>query len=344
MSEEKKLIVSASPHMKSPATVPGIMLDVVISLIPAAFAGIAVFGFRAAAVMAVCVISCVLFEFFARKIMKRSVTIGDLSAVVTGLLLAFNLPVDIPLWMCVIGSFVAIVIVKQFFGGIGQNFANPAITARIVMLVSFASSMSTFTVPKAAQAVDAVTSATPLAVLGGIDKGADLTVEITKRLGSGELPSMLRMFFGVRGGCIGETCAAALLLGAAYLLIRGVISFAIPGAYIGTVAVFMLLTSGFNIGYTAYELMGGGLLLGAFFMATDYTTSPINTKGKIVFGVGCGLVTSVIRLYGSLPEGVSYSILLMNILCPLIEKATAPKFFGFIKEKKEKKAKEGATA
>lgn len=340
MSEEKKLIVSASPHMKSPSSVSGIMLDVVISLIPAAFAGIAVFGFRAAAVMAVCIICCVLFEFFARKIMKRSVTVGDLSAVVTGLLLAFNLPVDIPLWMCAVGSFVAIVIVKQFFGGIGQNFANPAITARIVMLVSFASAMSSFSVPKAA--TDAVTTATPLAVLGSIDKTADLSVETVKLLGSGELPSLLKMFFGVRGGCIGETCAAALLLGAAYLLARRVISLAIPVSYIGTAAVFMLLTSGFNLTYTAYELMGGGLLLGAFFMATDYTTSPINKKGKIVFGVGCGLVTSVIRLYGSLPEGVSYSILLMNILCPLIEKATAPKYFGFVKTKKEKKEKKEA--
>ncbi len=343
MSEEKKLIVSASPHMKSPDTVPGIMLDVVISLIPAAFAGIVVFGFRAAAVIATCIISCVLFEFFARKIMKRSVTVGDLSAVVTGLLLAFNLPVGIPLWMCVIGSFVAIVIVKQFFGGIGQNFANPAITARIVMLVSFASAMSGFTVPKIS-GVDAVTTATPLAALGGIDKAADLSVEMTKLLGSGDLPDLLKMFFGVREGCIGETCAAALLLGAAYLLIRRVIGFEIPVFYIGTVAVFMLISSDFNFRYTAYELMGGGLLLGAFFMATDYTTSPINKKGKIVFGIGCGLITSVIRLYGSLPEGVSYSILLMNILCPLIEKATAPRYFGFIKQKKEKKAKEDATA
>lgn len=340
MSDTKLLTVSASPHAKGPSTVPGIMLDVIISLIPAAFAGIAVFGFRAAAVIAVCIISCVLFEYFSRKIMKRRMTVGDLSAVVTGLLLAFNLPVDIPLWMCVIGSFVAIVIVKQFFGGIGQNFANPAITARIVMLVSFASSMSSFAVPKAAAAVDAVTSATPLAVLGGIDRTADLSVEMTKLLGSGGLPSLARMFFGVRGGCIGETCTAALLLGAIYLMARGVIRFTIPGTYIGTVALFMLLTSGFNLRYTAYELMGGGLILGAFFMATDYTTSPINFKGKIVFGIGCGILTSVIRLYGSLPEGVSYSILLMNILCPLIEKATAPKYFGFIKQKKEKKAKE----
>lgn len=342
MSEEKKLIVSSSPHMKSHSSVQGIMLDVIISLIPAAFAGVAVFGFRAAAVMAVCVASCVLFEFLARKIMKRSMTIGDLSAVITGLLLAFNLPVDIPLWMCVIGSFVAIVIVKQFFGGIGQNFANPAITARIVMLVSFASAMSSFSVPKAAKAVDAVTTATPLAVLGNIDAGADLGVEITKLIGSGGLPKFLTMFFGVRGGCIGETCAAALILGAIYLIARGVISIAIPGTYIGTVAIFMLISSRFNFVYTAYELMGGGLILGAFFMATDYTTSPVNLKGKIVFGIGCGLLTSVIRLYGSLPEGVSYSILLMNILCPLIEKATAPKYFGFIKQKKEKKEKEAA--
>lgn len=336
MSEERKLKVSASPHMKSPVTVSGIMLDVIISLVPAGFAGVAVFGLRALAVMATCIGSCLIFEYLARKIMKRSTTLSDLSAVVTGLLLAFNLPVSIPLWMCVLGSFVAIVIVKQFFGGLGQNFANPAITARIVLLVSFASAMTGFTAPKAS-GVDAVATATPLASLSGLSAGGDFSARAQALFSGGELPALKEMFFGVRAGCIGETCTVALLLGAVYLLARGIISFAIPVSYIGTVAVFMLIYSGFNLQFTAYELMSGGLLLGAFFMATDYTTSPINKKGKLVFGIGCGLLTAVIRLYGSLPEGVSYSILLMNILCPLIEKATAPKFFGFVKEKKTKK-------
>ncbi len=339
MNETAKLTVSASPHVKGPATVSGVMFDVIIALCPAAIAGIAVFGFRAALVMAVCVGSCVAFEYLSRKIMKKSVTVGDLSAVVTGLLLAFNLPVSIPLWMCVIGSFVAIVIVKQLFGGVGQNFANPAITARIVLLVSFASAMTHFPEPKS---VDAIVSATPLATLSGFDLSGDLTGQIHLYQAADKLPSYFRMFLGVRQGCIGEVCAAALLIGAAYLLIRGVIKIAIPFSYIGTVAVFMLLASRFNLAFTAYQLMGGGLLLGAFFMATDYATSPVNLKGKIVFGIGCGLLTSVIRLYGSLPEGVSYSILLMNIACPLIEKATAPAYFGFVKKKKEKKAKEQA--
>ncbi|MCH5197985.1 MAG: RnfABCDGE type electron transport complex subunit D [Oscillospiraceae bacterium] len=336
MEEEKKLLtVSASPHVKSPATVRGIMLDVIISLIPAVFAGIAVFGGRAAAVIAVSVASCVIFEAIAVKIMKKPMCIGDLSAVITGLLLAFNLPVTIPLWMCVLGSFVAIVVVKQLFGGIGQNFANPAITARIVLLVSFASAMTNFTSPKA---FDAVTSATPLSFLGNLDRAGDITAEIMKLVGSGDLPDLFKMFLGVRAGCIGEVCSAALLLGAVYLMVRRVISPIIPCCFIGTVTVMMFALSGGSFYFTVYEVLGGGLLLGAFFMATDYSTSPINKKGKVLFGIGCGIITSVIRLYGSLPEGVSYSILLMNVMCPLIEKFTAPKYFGFIKSKKKKEA------
>lgn len=337
MEDKKLFTVSASPHTKAPATTRSIMLDVIIALIPAGIAGIAIFGLRAAVVIAVCVGCSVLFEFLSGKVMKRPLSIGDLSAVITGLLLAYNLPVTIPLWMCVIGAFVAIVIVKQLFGGIGQNFANPAITARIVLLVSFASAMTNFTVPKA---LDAVTTATPLASLGAIDRAGDIPAQ----LASADLPSLLQMLFGVRGGCIGEVCAAALLLGCLYLLIRRVISFIIPVSYICTVAVLMLLLSRGNLIYTAYELLGGGLLLGAIFMATDYSTSPINKKGKLVFGVGCGILTTVIRLFCSLPEGVSYSILLMNVLTPLIEKFTAPTYFGMIKEKKEKKSKEAAAS
>ena len=335
MEDKKLLTVSASPHTKAPATTRSIMLDVIIALIPAGIAGIAIFGLRAAAVIAVCVASAVLFEALSVKLMKRPRSIGDLSAVITGLLLAYNLPVRIPLWMCVIGAFVAIVIVKQLFGGIGQNFANPAITARIVLLVSFASAMTNFTAPLAA---DAVTTATPLAALGAIDRAGDISAQ----LAASDLPTLLKMFFGVRGGCIGEVCAAALLLGCVYLLIRRVISFIIPVSYIGTVAILMLILSKGNLYYTAYELLGGGLMLGAIFMATDYATSPINKKGKLVFGIGCGVLTTVIRLYCALPEGVSYSILLMNVLTPLIEKFTAPRYFGMIKEKKEKKNKEGA--
>ncbi len=341
MEENKKLVVSASPHAKSSATVRGIMLDVIIALIPAAFAGVTVFGLRAALVMAVCIGCCLLCEFLARKVMKRSNTLGDLSAVVTGLLLAFNLPVKTPLWICAIGSFVAIVVVKQFFGGIGHNFANPAITARIVLLVSFASALTNFTAPTVGGA-DAVSTATPLASLSKITLAGGVGTQLSDLIAEGQIPALLKMFLGVRPGCIGETCALALLLGAAYLLIRGVIKITIPAAYLLTFTCFMLIASGFDLTYTAYELLSGGLLLGAFFMATDYTTSPINTAGKVVFGVGCGVLTAVIRLYCSLPEGVSYSILLMNIACPLIEKLTAPKYFGFIKKKKEKKAGDAA--
>lgn len=341
MEEQKKLVVSASPHVKSDATVRGIMLDVIIALIPAAFAGVTVFGLRAALVMAVCIACCMLSEFLARKVMKRSNTLGDLSAVVTGLLLAFNLPVKTPLWICAIGSFVAIVVVKQFFGGIGQNFANPAITARIVLLVSFAGAMTNFTAPTVGGA-DAVSTATPLASLSKISLSGGVGGQLDALVSDGQLPGLLKMFLGVRPGCIGETCALALLLGALYLLIRGVIKITIPAAYLLTFSCIMLIGSGFDLTYTAYELLSGGLLLGAFFMATDYTTSPINTAGKVVFGVGCGVLTAVIRLFGSLPEGVSYSILLMNIACPLIEKLTAPKYFGYIKKKKEKKAGDAA--
>lgn len=335
MSENTKLTVSASPHIQGSATVTSIMLDVIIALIPAAFAGVAVFGVKAALVIAVCIISCVAFEALSRKIMKRHSTLGDLSAVVTGLLLAFNLPVGIPLWMCVVGSLVAIVVVKQFFGGIGQNFANPAITARIVLLVSFAGAMTGFSSP-ASGGVDAVATATPMAHLSAINLDGNITAQLKQLISDGELPSLLHMLFGVRQGCIGEVCSVALLLGAVYLLARGIIKLTIPAFYIGCVAVFMLIVSDFNIYYTAYELLGGGLLLGAFFMATDYTTSPINKKGKIVFGIGCGLLTCIIRLYCAVPEGVSYAILLMNIACPLIEKLTAEKYFGFTRLKKTK--------
>lgn len=324
MVNGKKLVVSASPHLRSKHTTPKIMLDVIIALIPALIASIVLFGPRVIAVTATTVITAVLAEYISRKVMKRHNTISDLSAVVTGLILAFNLPVSIPLWIAAIGSVVAIVVVKQFFGGIGQNFANPAITARIVLLLSFATQMGNWTAPLSWR-TDAVTTATPLALIG--EKGA-------------ELPSLLDMFIGNRAGCLGETCTLALLIGGIYLIARKVISFKIPVAYIGTFAIVMLIAGKGDFEFVAYQLMGGGLMLGAFFMATDYATSPLNTDGKYIFGIGCGLLTAVIRLFGSLPEGVSFAILIMNLLVPLIERITTPKPFGT--PKKEKKAKEAA--
>ena len=321
MVDGKKLVVSASPHLRTKDTTTRIMLDVIIALIPALIASIVLFGPRVLAVTATSVISAVLSEYVARKVMKRHNTIQDLSAVVTGLILAFNLPVSIPLWMAAIGSFFAIVVVKQFFGGIGQNFANPAITARIILLLSFGQAMGNWTAPLSWK-TDAVSTATPLAIVGGEADEA--------------LPSLLEMFLGIRGGCLGETCSVALIIGGIYLIARKVISPKIPVAYIGTVAVVMLIAGKFDLGFVAYQLMSGGLLLGAFFMATDYSTSPIKSNAKIVFGIGCGLLTCVIRLFASLPEGVSFAILIMNLLVPHIETVMAPKPFGTVKENKVK--------
>lgn len=297
----KKLIMTVSPHFFSKTTTQRIMLDVIIALFPAVIASVINFGLRSLLVIGVCVAVCVLSEWIFEKICKKESTISDLSAVVTGILLAFNLPVSIPLWQAVVGCLVAIVIVKQLFGGIGQNFANPAIAARIVMLTAFSGSMTTWTFP------DAVTGATPLAL---ISKG---------ELGS--LPSYIDMFLGRHGGCLGETGILALLLGGIYLLFRRVISWHTPVAFIGTVAVMSLLC-GYDV---LYQLMGGGLVLGAFFMATDYATTPATKWGKIIFGVGCGLITVLIRFWGNFPEGVSFSILLMNILTPYISKLTRQK-------------------
>ena len=265
--------------------------------------------------------------------MKRENTITDLSAVVTGLILAFNLPATLPLWMAVIGSIIAIVVVKQMFGGIGQNFVNPAMTARIILMVSFPTAMAKWVVPFTnIWDIDAVTTATPMASLASVT-GGDLSV--AKEV----LPSLGEMLIGRHGGSMGEVCSLALIIGGIYLLVKRVISPAIPLTFIGTVAVCMLFAGKFNLEFVAYQLLGGGLMLGAFFMATDYATSPINRKGRIIFGIGCGLITSVIRLFGSLPEGVSFSIILMNILVPHIEHLTIPKAFGVVKEKKEKEEK-----
>ena len=315
---ENKLYVSSSPHFRSNNSTRRIMLDVIIALMPASIAANVIFGFRAAILIAVCVSTCVLLEYASRKIMKRETTIGDLSAIVTGLLLALNLPVDINPLIAMFGCLVAIVVVKQMFGGIGMNFVNPALAARIVLLVSFPSAMMHWVTvdcaPKAAQ-IDAATSATPLA------KGADAHY------------SYIDLLIGRCGGSIGEVCAAALLLGGVYLIIRRVISPIIPCVYLATAAL-MSLAIGLD---PLYQLLAGGMMLGAIFMATDYTTSPVTNWGKVIYAVGCGLLTMLLRTYSNMPEGVSFSILLMNILVPHIERLTAPRTLGYVKKAKGEK-------
>jgi electron transport complex protein RnfD len=310
---EKKLLVSASPHIRDHISTRRIMLDVVIALAPAALLGIYYHGLRAALLIAVCIVSCVLFEYIAVRIRKKPASIGDCSAIVTGLLLAMSLPPGLPVWMAVLGCFIAIVIIKQLFGGIGQNFVNPAVGARVFLTVSFAQAMTTWVEP----GTDVISTATPLAIM----KDAEAV---------SAMPDFLDMFLGNIGGCIGETSAIALILGGIYLLARTVITWHIPVFYLGTVAflTWMLGGNGLFTGDPFTHLIAGGLLLGAIFMATDYTTSPMTKKGAIIFAVGCGLVTSVIRLYGALPEGVAFSILFMNMLVPLIDRYTIPKNFG----------------
>ena len=316
-----KLIVSSSPHLNGKRTTQNIMLDVIIGLAPAMLASIVYFGVKAAAVILTCVASCVLSEFLCRKVMKRPQTVGDLSCVVTGVLLALNLPATIHPLIAVFGSVVAIVVVKQMFGGIGQNFVNPALTARIILMNSFPARMTHWVAPfDYAATADSITTATPLGIL---------------KEGGGELPSYLDLFLGKTGGCLGETCALPILIGGIYLIARRVISPVIPVTYLATAAVFSLLFGRDPI----FDLLSGGLMLGAFFMATDYTTSPLYFWGRVVFAIGCGALTLVIREFGSLPEGVSYSILLMNILTPLIERYIKPKAFG--SPKKARAAKGG---
>lgn len=306
-----KLIVSSSPHLRSGITTRKIMLDVIIALIPAIIASAIIFGPQSLFLIAVSVVTCVLSEYVSRRVMKRKNTISDLSAVVTGILLAFNVPVGINPIALAFGGVAAIVVVKQMFGGIGQNFVNPALTARIILMSSFPSQMSTWARPfYYLHTTDAMTTASPLNVL---KTGAD-----------GTMPTLLNMFVGVRAGCLGETCALALILGGIYLIVRKVIHPVIPVCYIGTAAIISLI-AGRNV---AFDILAGGLLLGAIFMATDYATSPITTKGKIVYAVGMGIITMLIRIYGALPEGVSFSIILMNILVPHIERLTRPRAFG----------------
>lgn len=310
------LRISPSPHVKDSMTTQRVMLCVILALVPSIISAGYYFGFRAIMLIAFCILSCVLLEGVTRIIMKREQTIGDMSAVLTGLLLALNLPVTLPFWQALIGCFVAIVVVKQLFGGLGQNFANPAIVGRIVLMLSFTSNMTTWAVPKYYNE--------PNASLDNIVTGATPLV-------SGDA-SYKDLFLGNVGGCIGETCALALLIGGVYLIIRGIISPVTPFAFIGTVALLDLVAGNDVI----YNMLAGGLFLGAFFMATDYVTTPITNKGKLIFGIGCGLITFIIRQFGSYPEGVSFSILLMNIVTPYIDRFTMTKPFGAKKEVKQK--------
>lgn len=318
------LNISSSPHVRDKSSTRSIMWDVIFALIPTSIFGIYNFGIRAAVLIVVCIATCLLSEYIWQKCMKLPLTVNDGSAVLTGLLLALNLTPTFPIWMAILGSVFAIIIVKQLFGGLGQNFMNPALGARCFLMVSFAGQMTSF-------AHDGITGATPLAII----KAGSRSDSIQKILASGdgktqEATSLLKMFIGSTGGTIGETCAIALLIGAAYLLIRKIISWRIPVCYIAVFAIFILLFGGrgFDLTYLAAELCGGGLLLGAFFMATDYVTSPITPKGQIIFGVLLGLLTGVFRVFGASAEGVSYAIIICNLLVPLIERVTIPVPFG----------------
>ena len=306
-----KLILSVSPHLRAKTNTTIIMLDVVIALIPSLVVSAFVFGLRALLLVAVCIASCVLAEYLFGLIAKKPCTIGDLSAVVTGILLAFNLPVGLPIWQAVVGSVVAIIVVKQLFGGLGMNFANPAIVGRIVMFLAFSGTMSNYEIPN--KSGDLIATATPLVATGN------------------DVPSLFNLFIGNNNGCIGETCAAALILGGVYLIIRKVITFHIPVIFIGTVFVLSLLVAPEGqtaLNYALYQILSGGLMLGAIFMATDYVTSPYTKWGKVIFALGCALITFAVRQWGSYPEGVSFSILFMNILTPYINNWTATKPFG----------------
>ena len=304
--DNSMLLVSPAPHVRHKADTRSIMLDVIIAMLPALVASVVIFGYRAIVVVSVCVISCVLFEYLFEKLCKRDVTVGDLSAIVTGMLLAFNLPASIPLWQAMFGSLVAIVAVKQLFGGIGRNFANPAITARIVMLISFAGTMTNFSTN-----ADVVSGATPLSPREGY-----------------VMPSLTELFLGNHAGSLGETCALALLIGFVYLLVRKVITWHTTVVFVGTVAVFTFILGEDPL----IHVLSGGLLLGAIFMATDYSTTPSTKWGKVIFGFGCGIITVLIRVFGGYPEGVSFAILLMNILTPYISRWTRRKPFGGVKK------------
>ena len=290
--------VTSSPHLRDKATSQRIMQEVCLALVPAGIAGIILYGFNAALLIAICVVTCVLSEFVWQKATKQAVTISDWSAVVTGLLLAYNLPATAPWWIAVIGSVIAIILVKQMFGGIGSNFMNPALTARAILFISWSGIMGAYPTANPFQfTADAVTGPTPLATLNG---------------------------------GLGETCAIAIILGGVYLIVRGIADWRIPASFIGTVFVCYLIKDGAEM--ALYQLLSGGLLLGAFFMATDYATSPINKLGRVIFGIGCGFFLFIIRAFANYPEGCSFAILFMNVATPMIDRFTMPRPFGEVKK------------
>ena len=319
-----KLTVTSSPHIRNKVNTKSIMLDVVIALVPALLAGVLHFGPRALVVAGVCIVAALVAEWICGLVFYKRNTLTDGSAVVTGLLLAFNVPASLPWWMCLIGSAFAIIVVKMVFGGIGNNFVNPALAARAFLLASFPVAMTMWTKTGinwvSTGNIDAYTTATPLNFLkageSGLEALADNGITLTD------------MFIGNIGGCIGETSAILVILGGVYLMYKGIINYVIPTFYIATVSILMFILGGFNFSFVMYELLAGGLMLGAFFMLTDYTTSPMTKQGQIIYAVLAGLITTVIRLYGGYPEGVSYSILLVNVMTPLIDKYTKTKVFG----------------
>ena len=321
---ENKLIVSSSPHVRSNQDTSYIMKQVVIALLPATLAALFFFRLSALNVIFFCVAGAVGAEFLCQKISKQESTIGDFSAVVTGLLLAFNVPASLPWWMCVLGAAFAIIVVKMVFGGIGNNFVNPALAARAFLLASFPVAMTMWTKTGinwvSSGNIDAYTTATPLNFLKAGSNGVSALTDSGINIGN--------MLIGNISGCIGETSAILIILGGLYLMYKGIINYVIPIFYIATVAILMFILGEFSFTFVIYELLSGGLMLGAFFMLTDYTTSPMTKKGQIIYAVLAGLITTVIRLYGGYPEGVSYSILFVNLMTPLIDKYTKTKVFG----------------
>ncbi len=315
VQSEKLYRVSLAPYLRSKSTTQKMMLDVIIAMLPALAASIYFFGMNALMLTVVSVISCVVAEVFMQKLFKKKVTVSDLSAVITGILLAFNLPASAPWWMPVFGGFFAICIVKQIFGGIGSNFMNPALAARAAIMASWPGLITNYITP------DGVASATPL--------------QLMKAGTTGELPSLMDMAIGNIGGVIGETCSILLVLGGIYLIVKKVIDWKIPCLYILTTIV-LLAAFGVDISLLPYHILGGGLILGAFFMATDFVTCPVTPNGRIIFAIGCGIITAIIRVYGGMAEGVSYAIILMNTATPLIESLTTPKVFGEVKSKWKK--------
>jgi len=314
-------VVSGTPHVRSKESIQSIMRDVIIALVPATAAGIYYFGISALILIIAAIASSVIFEALCQKIMKKPVTVSDLSAVVTGLLLAMNLPAAAPVWVAVVGSAFAIIFGKQLFGGLGQNFINPALAGRAFLLASYPTEMTTWSVPNGLEVADAATYATPLAQLkaGALDA------------------NLVDLMLGKCGGTIGETCAIALIIGGVYLLYKHVISWKIPVIYIATVAILFGVIGRHGIRMPLQEIMAGGVMLGGIFMATDYASSPVTPKGQIIFAVGAGLITYLIRTFGGYPEGVSYSILIMNCCVPLIERFTEPTIFGALPKTKEAK-------